>query len=54
MIKIEKEPMFREYKRCSSCKENKDDIEYFNFDDKIIRICKECRMKLIELLKSTL
>lgn len=54
MIKIEKEPMFREYKRCVSCKENKDTVEYFNFDNHIIRICKECRIELIELLKSTL
>lgn len=54
MIKIEKEPVFTEYKRCTSCKEDKDDVEYFNFDNKIIRLCKECRIHLIELLKSTL
>lgn len=54
MISIEKDPNFREYKRCTSCRKNKEDVEYFNFDDTIIRLCKGCRAQLIELLKSTL
>lgn len=49
-IREEKNPLFSRCKACSCCEEEKEDIKILNICNNILRLCKECRDQLKELL----
>lgn len=51
MIEIDNSPLFND-SRCNNCHEEKDGTVAINITNRIIRLCKDCRKKLIEVVKS--
>ena len=50
MIKIDKDSLINKYKTCNNCS-NDDSVITININGNLIRLCKKCRLELIDILK---